>query len=406
MPQTLISVDLRRSPEEQGVRPHNRWHPDIPPAATVDPGIAFRVECLDLTGGQVLNSDSADDVRDLDLNQFHYLSGPIAVAGARPGDLLLVDILDLGPLPGAEWGFTGILDRTTGTGLLSDEFPEARKAIWDLNGVYATSRHIHGVRFAGLPHPGTIGCAPSAERLARWNRREAAMLATHGGVFTSEAVIPRVEGALLGGLAEGDRERVGKEAARTWAARENGGNVDVKELARGSRAFLPVYVPGANLSVGDLQFSQGDGKITGLGGVKMAGWIDLHVEVIPDGMQRYGISSPVFEPGPAERGYGEYVTFQGISVDENDTQHYLDVSVSYRMACRNAIRHLKMFGLSGEQAYVLLAAAPVQGRISCMLEHPNVCTTLAVPTAMFDFDIGPGADHVHAEPRGELARPS
>ena len=80
--------------------------------------------------------------------------------------------------------------------------------------------------------------------------------------------------------------------------------------------------------------------------------------------------------------------------------------VSYRMACRNAIRHLRMFGYTGEQAYVLLAAAPVQGRISCMLEHPNVCTTLAVPTAMFEFDIGPGADRVHAEPRGELARPS
>jgi formamidase len=122
---------------------------------------------------------------------------------------------------------------------------------------------------------------------------------------------PHAEGALLGGVPEAEAERVAREAARTWAARENGGNVDVKELSRGSRAYLPVYVDGAHLSVGDLQFSQGDGKITGLGGIKMAGFVDLHVDVIRGGMERFGISNPVFEPGPTERGYSEFVTFQG-----------------------------------------------------------------------------------------------
>ena len=406
VPNTLISVDLRRPPEAQDVLPHNRWHPEIPPVATVEPGTVFRLECLDLTGGQILNSDTADDVRDLDLSQVHYLSGPVAVNGARPGDLLVVDILDIGPLPGAEWGYTAILDRATGTGLLTDAFPEARKAIWDLNGIYAASRHVEGVRFIGIAHPGAIGCAPSAERLERWNRRELAMLSTHMGAFTSSAVVPQRASALLGHLPPSEFARVAGEAARTWAARENGGNMDIKELAPGSRIYLPVYVPGANLSVGDLQFSQGDGKITGLGGVKMAGFIDLHVDLVPGGMERMGITSPVFQPSPAERSYGEFVTFQGISVDENDTQHYLDVWVSYRMACRHAIRHLERFGYTGEQAYVLLAAAPVQGRISCMLEHPNVCCTLALPTPIFEFDVGPGADPVRSEPRGSLARPS
>lgn len=406
MPNTLISVDLRRHPEEQHPRPHNRWHPEIPPITAVDPGTVFRIECLDMTGGQILNSDSADDVRELDLSQVHYLSGPVAVTGARPGDLLVVDILDIGPLAGAEWGFTGILDKQTGTGLLTDQYSEARKAIWDLNGIYASSRHIEGIRFAGLPHPGVIGCAPSAEMLARWNRRELTLLSTQSRRFTAAAVVPNIGGVLLGHLPSGSFDRVAREAARTWAVRENGGNMEVKELARGSRAYFPVYVPGANLSVGDLQFSQGDGKITGFGGIMMAGWIDLHVDLIRGGMERYGISNPVFEPGPVERGYSGYVTFQGISVDENDTQHYLDVAISYRMACRHAIRHLQMSGYTGEQAYILLTAAPVQGRISCMLEHPNVCCTVAIPNAIFDFEIGPGADEVHAELRGELAHPS
>jgi formamidase len=404
LPATLIGVDLRRPPEAQHPRPHNRWHPEIPPVASVDPGQVFRIECLDLSGGQIVNSDSADDVRDLDLSQLHYLSGPVTVNGARPGDLLVVDVLDIGPLSGAEWGYTGILDRHTGTGLLSDEYSEARKAIWDLNGIYASSRHVQDVRFAGLPHPGTIGCAPSPGRMARWNRREMAVASTHAGLFVSSTMVPQADGALMGELSGAMAARLAGEAPRTWAARENGGNLDVKELARGSRAYLPVYVPGANLSVGDLQFSQGDGKVTGLGGVKMAGYIDLHVDLIRDGISRTGIANPVFEPAPVERGYAEYLTFQGISVDENDTQHYLDVWVAYRMACRHAIRHLQRFGYTGEQAYVLLAAAPIHGHISCMLEHPNVCCTVAIPTAIFDFPIGPRGE-LRLTPRGELARP-
>jgi formamidase len=403
VPSTLIRVDLSRPPEAQSPRPHNRWHPEVPPVASVAPGSVFRVECLDLSGGQIVNSDSADDVRNLDLSQVHFLSGPIAVEGAEPGDLLAVDILDIGPLPNAEWGFTAILDRTTGTGLFTDEFPDARKAIWDLNGIYATSRHIEGVRFAGRPHPGIIGCAPSHELLRSWNDRELALVSTQLGRFTSSTVIPQVEGALLGGLPCADFDRVADEAARTWPARENGGNVDIKELTRGSRAYLPVYIPGAHLSVGDLQFSQGDGKITGFGGVKMAGWIDLKVEVIPNGMERLKIPYPTFEPGPIERAAGPYVTFEGISVDENNTQHYLDIWVAYRQACRHAIEYLTRFGYSPEQAYVLLAAAPIEGRISCMLEHPNVCCTAAVPTSIFDFDIAPSTDTVRAEPRSELA---
>lgn len=403
VPHTLIRADLSRPPTEQSPRPHNRWHPEIPPVASVATGAVFRVECLDLSGGQILNSDSADDVRALDLTQVHYLSGPIAVEGAAPGDLLVVDILDIGPLPTAEWGFTAILDRTTGAGLFTDEFPDARKAIWDLNGIFATSRHVEGVRFAGRPHPGIIGCAPSAELLENWNRRELAMISTHLGRFASSTVIPQAEGALLGELPHDAVERVAAEAARTWPARENGGNVDIKELSRGSRAYLPVYVPGANLSVGDLQFSQGDGKIVGFGGIKMAGWIDLRVDVIRNGMERLRITHPTFEPGPIDRATGPFLTFQGISVDENNTQHYLDIWVSYRQACRHAIDYLTRFGYSREQAYVLLAAAPVEGRISCMLEHPNVCCTAAIPTSIFDFDASPAVEAAGDAPRGELA---
>ena len=99
MIETLIEVSIDKTPEEQGDVLHNRWHPDIPFSSTVKPGDEFRVQCIDWTGGQINNDDSANDIRDVDLTKVHYLSGPIGVEGAKPGDLLVVDILDVGVLP-------------------------------------------------------------------------------------------------------------------------------------------------------------------------------------------------------------------------------------------------------------------------------------------------------------------
>ena len=107
MPNVLISVDLTRPMRDQDLVGHNRWHPEIPAVASVNPGDIFRVECKDASDGQIQNNDSPDDLRDVDLSVIHVLSGPIHVNGAQPGDILVVDILDIGALPGSEWGFTG-----------------------------------------------------------------------------------------------------------------------------------------------------------------------------------------------------------------------------------------------------------------------------------------------------------
>ena len=96
MPETLIKVDLTQSAYDNDMI-HNRWHPDVPMVAWVNPGDDFIVETYDWTGGFIKNNDSADDVRDIDLSIVHFLSGPIGVKGAEPGDLLVVDLLDVGP---------------------------------------------------------------------------------------------------------------------------------------------------------------------------------------------------------------------------------------------------------------------------------------------------------------------
>lgn len=86
------------------------------------------------------------------MNQVHYLSGPIKVTDedgfpAQPGDLLEVEICNLGPLPGDEWGYTATFDRENGGGFLTDHFPCATKAIWYFEGIYAYSPHIPGEFF-------------------------------------------------------------------------------------------------------------------------------------------------------------------------------------------------------------------------------------------------------------------
>jgi len=377
---------------------------------------------LDWTGGQIANNDSADDIKNVDLTRVHHLSGPIAVTDtegvpAHPGDLLVVELCSLGPLPGHEWGFTGIFDRNNGGGFLTDHFPSAGKAIWDLEGIYASSRHIPGVRFAGLVHPGLIGTAPSHELLKIWNDRERALVeagpdaVTLGSVLHTRplACVPEPTGVVLGKIPKdsADFQRIGAEAARTIPGRENGGNCDIKNLSRGSKIYFPVFVEGANLSMGDMHFSQGDGEVSFCGAIEMAGFLELKCSIIRGGVEKYltpvGPTKlhvhPLFEIGPLQPTYSEWLVFEGISVDETGKQHYLDATVAYKRAVLNAINYLSKFGYSKEQIYMLLSCCPCEGRISGIVDVPNACATLAVPIAIFDQDVRPNKEGPPVGPR-------
>ena len=139
--------------------------------------------------------------------------------------------------------------------------------------------------------------------------------------------------------------------------REHGGNCDIKNLSRGSRIYFPVYVDGAKLSMGDIHFSQGDGEISFCGAIEMSGFIDLHVDIIKGGVAKYGMVNPIFKPGPVEPHHSEYLIFEGISVDEQGKQYYLDAHVAYKRACLNAIEYLKtlrLYGRAGLPAVELL----------------------------------------------------
>ncbi|KAI0394471.1 formamidase [Xylariaceae sp. FL0594] len=387
---TVGKVSLDKPASEQG-NVHNRWHPDIPVAGTIKDGETVKIECLDWTGGQIGNNDSADDIRNVDLTRIHYLTGPFEVEGARPGDALLVEIMDVQPSDEQPWGFTGIFDKSNGGGFLDEIYPSAAKAIWDFEGIYCTSRHIPHVKFAGLIHPGILGCAPSAEVLETWNRREAELIAANK--LDRDVALPPEPINVHAGTADAElREKIGREGARTVPGRpEHGGNCDIKNLSRGSKVYLPVHVDGAKFSVGDLHFSQGDGEISFCGAIEMAGVITINFKVIKNGVADLGLKSPIYIPGPVEPqfGPGRHIYFEGFSVDEHGKQHYLDVAVAYRQTSLRCIEYLRRFGYSDYQSYLLMSCAPIQGHIAGIVDIPNACTTIGLPMDIFDFDISP-----------------
>ncbi len=372
MPETLIKVDLTQSAYDNDMI-HNRWHPDVPIVAWVNPGDDFIIETYDWTGGFIKNNDSADDVRDIDLSIVHFLSGPIGVKGAEPGDLLVVDLLDVGPLKESLWGFNGFFSKKNGGGFLTDHFPLAQKSIWDIKGLYTSSRHVPGVNFAGLIHPGLIGCLPDPKLLATWNERETALIATNPTRVPGLANPPFAPTAHAGRAKGEAKAKVGAEGARTVPPREHGGNCDINDLSRGSKIYFSVYY--------------------------------LKVEIIKDGVAKYGIKNPVFKPSPITPNYKDYLIFEGISVDEAGKQHYLDVHIAYRQACLNAIEYLKKFGYSGAQAYSILGTAPCQGHISVVVDVPNACATLWLPTEIFDFDIMPSSAGPIKHIKGDIQMP-
>lgn len=247
--------------------------------------------------------------------------------------------------------------------------------------------------------------------MAEWNRREQALIDTDVDRVPPLALPPLANNAILGTLDSGSEfDRVAGEGARTVPPREHGGNVDIKNLTVGSRVYFPVYVEGAKLSMGDLHFSQGDGEITFCGAVEMAGFIDLGVEVVKGGMQKYAMDRsrhmPMFQLSRLEPRYSDFLVFEGISVDEDGNQHYLDAHIAFKNACLNAIAYLAECGYTEEQAYIILGAAPIEGRISGIVDIPNVCCSLYIPAEIFERDVLPKDVPTRTPKEGQLATES
>lgn len=185
----------------------DRWDNTTAPRLTIEPGDSVQLEMADASGYQVQPDWTAEDFRDqFDSTKVHSLTGPIEVAGAEPGDQLVVHIEEF---EHRGWAWTSLIP---GLGLLAEDFPDHHLFIWKLEGNKTDS--FPGVTLDLRPFAGIIGV----------QRAEA-------GEF------------------------------RTRAPGAFGGNMDVRHLTAGATLYLPVQTPGGGLLAGDCHAAQGDGEV-------------------------------------------------------------------------------------------------------------------------------------------------
>jgi formamidase len=352
-----IEIDRSQPLHEGAANGHNRWHPDLEPVASVEPGELVTFEIRDSRDRGITPASADEDLLDT-ANIAHPLTGPLEVRGAEPGDVLE---LELQSYETDSWGWTAIWP---GSGFLGDLFDRPFLARWELAAGLARSQDVPGVAVPASVHAGTIGVAPSPQLFRRALAREAE-LAERGGATHP----PNPEHAWPPAARDG---------LRTYPPRENGGNMDIRDLGPGARLWLPVHVPGALLSVGDLHFAQGDGEVC-ISAIETGGSATMGVGLRRDGWRP---EFPCYEAPP--RAPRTMFATTGIPLDDDGAQGDLDLNLAVRRALLELLSWLEAErGLSREAAYVLMSVA-AELRVSELVDVPNALVSAVLPLEVFE----------------------
>jgi acetamidase/formamidase len=199
-------------------RIHHNWDNTLEPTLSIASGDTVHYDILMAGHGQVHEGDSyvrttgtssaaPDGGALFNFDTLYNLPGPLHVEGARPGDTLRVDILELTP---GDWGWCVQLPEL---GTLPDHFPDPYLRTFDLRG----GTHVDfapGIRIPFSPFLGTMGNHPDDP-----------------------------------------------PTAPAFPPHKGGGNVDTRHLTAGSTLWLPVWCEGALFSCGDPHAMQGDGEV-------------------------------------------------------------------------------------------------------------------------------------------------
>jgi formamidase len=364
-----VAIDRRRPLSKEPQTGHNRWHPDIPPIIEVEEGEEVALETRDATDCYLNPKSSEADFAGLPVGAIHPLTGPVLIKGARPGDLLEVEFVDIVP---ERWAFTAIMP---GLGFLRDVMTTPFLVHWELADGWATSRQLPGIRIPGAPFMGVSGVAPSRDQVEAWTRREADLLGRGGMVFPPDAggAVPSSGPAASGGL-------------RTLPPRENGGNFDVKQLTKGGTLLLPVSVDGALFSTGDGHFAQGDGEVC-VTAVEMGATCVVRFRVRRDDARKRQIRWPRFQRSdyfidPRWAAPRRFVATMGMPVDEKGVNQGENLNTACRNAVLNMMALLQERGFTRDQAYVICSVA-VDLRISNVVDVPNYVVSALLPEDIF-----------------------
>src|SRR5215211_578162 len=131
------------------------WDNSIEPELEIDSGEIVEFRVRDASDEQLRADSTSEDVAKLDFDHLNPVSGPVYVRDARPGDVLVVEILEFRP---REWGWTALIP---GFGLLADEFPEPWLRISRVEAERGRVIFAEGIELPYEPFPGTIGVAPA-----------------------------------------------------------------------------------------------------------------------------------------------------------------------------------------------------------------------------------------------------
>jgi len=203
---------------------------DNAPFANADPGEILLFKTMDCFSNTITKEEQL--VLNLDYTVANPAAGPVYINGAEPGDVLVVDILDI------QVADQGVTCTTPGCGPLSDDMEVRTRVVKITNGV----ADFNGVKFPIDPMIGVIGTAPDGEPVA------------------------------------------------DGFPGNHGGNMDSKLIKKGARVYFPVRVAGGLLQMGDLHATMGDSEICGTG-IEIRGEIMVKTALI----KNFELNWPVTE---------------------------------------------------------------------------------------------------------------
>ena len=365
-----IRIDHTKTLADEPGYGHNRWHPDIPPVLTIEPGDEVLMETRDGGDMQVTRDSSLNDVVNLDLNVIHPLTGPVYVKDAEQGDLLVVNIQEI---VSSDFGYTLAIP---GLGYLRDLFTEPFLAKWEQTADGAYCEELPGVRIPGAPFMGVMGVAPSHDLLHQTIKRENDLLKAGGMLLP-----PSVDGAITRNAA------INGEALRTMPPREYGGNFDTKQMTANTRVYFPVSTQGALFSVGDGHFAQGSSECCGTA-IETSNVFHARFDLLKGQAAERGINdvhyarSTAAPVGHASSRGGYYAT-TGLCIERDGINRAEDINLATKNALLNVIDHLvHERGFTRMQAYVI-ASVGVDVTIDGIAALPNTVVSAILPDDIF-----------------------
>jgi formamidase len=389
-PGNILVIGAEGANCEQDPHCINRLHPAIPMTSRARPGQTIVMHARN-AGDYDLDPAAPADPRMGDplFGTVHPLTGPVHVEGAKAGDVLAVHLRDIVPGP---WAWSII----TGSGLVSDVIPGPLNVRWTLGRDFAVSKDIPGVRIPNASFPGVVTVLPGPEQHTAMLAREEAVAGTGATVYRPHALHASPAG--ICGPEGSHRD----ECLRTIPPREHGGNMDIRYLQSGVTIYLPCYIDGCGLAIGDLHYAQGDGEVSGTA-LEMDATVTLSVEVIKDGpsldhgphyegparlldipSRRFYATTgfPLKEAGevPPRMEYLESTRVAGLRNLSND------LTLAARNALLAMIDHIvQTYGYTRQQAYIIASVA-VDLRIGQVVDQPNVGVSAVLPLDIFEVE--------------------